>query len=139
MAIGLDIEERKGPFTLWGFFLRENVEGWEIVGSAPWLDPHLRGLEFIGKYVHKVLTRPELLSIAGTVLMEPKSDFIIALREELGGREAPIELRNVEINEQRIKRAYILAFLPAKTRGNRRNGTTLRWWVAEGTDVINSI
>ncbi len=47
------IEATRGPFTLFGLFMREDAPGrWELVASAPWLE---KGKLFaLGKLVEAV-------------------------------------------------------------------------------------
>ena len=105
-----EVTADKGPFTLFGLFLREDApDKWDLVVSAPWLEEgKLKALsEFVQRLSAK-LGEQELLDLSRVVTVNRDNPGLAAILQAVhfeGG--APMEIKNSSFFGLSIKHAYI--------------------------------
>ncbi len=104
-----EVSAAKGEFCLVGFFLREEAAQWDFVLSARWLEEEgmLNGLKDFS---------PRLIELVGKqgrtmfhiVTVDPDDPRLSALIQEYPVENGLVELRDVELFDMEMKRAFIL-------------------------------
>jgi hypothetical protein len=98
------ITDEKGDLSFFGLVLREDASVWDILVAAKWIDENRKqALDYLVSRVQYILTKQELLEIAGIILLQDEyfvghSKFI----DETGWEETDIDLYGVA-----VKKAYI--------------------------------
>jgi hypothetical protein len=106
-----EIESRRGPFVLFGLFLREDTpEVWDVVASAPWLDAaRLDGIRHLAAEIGSALRPEEMLQLSRIVPMETSDPAVVQLTTRLGLRNAPVEMTDIDFAGARIQAATVLS------------------------------
>jgi len=108
------LESEHGPFLIFALFLRESVVGkWDVVISAPWLDPNdIEAYKLISSKLQQTLSESEVLQFPRIVLLDPEDDVVTFLLDletiKNGGYK---EFSAGELSDKfkfTIKRAYLL-------------------------------
>jgi hypothetical protein len=106
------IEGARGPFTLFGLFLREDSSSlWDVIASAPWLDTQrLAGIRYLASEVGKILEPTEMLLLSRIAPMQIDSEWIQQLIEEIGPQNVPpVERKDFVFADAKIIDAFILS------------------------------
>ena len=103
------MEKEKGPFTLFGLFLRDDApKKFDLVVSADWIDRNKEeSLKYIVNMVQKGLSKEELMKLSRVVLMNERSPFLEAIFKAIGGGRG-IQLYNDNFYGAEIKYGYII-------------------------------
>ena len=120
------IEAERGPFTLFGVFMREDSPGrWDLVLSAPWLE---RGrLKALGQFVgllEKAVGKEQVMSFSRIVTLNQDDRALDAIREAVGTAKPPLEKDGHNLFGLPIERAYILRVKPHRPRPKKRKQRT---------------
>jgi len=104
------IEARKGRFTLFGLFLREDSPGlWDLVLAAPWLENgRLKALGELVQQMSKALGQDEVMSFSRIVTLNHDDPALHAILSEIGSRRKPLEKRGHDLFGLPIEHAVIL-------------------------------
>jgi hypothetical protein len=100
-----EIVAEKGEIAFFALVLREDDIVWEILVSAQWIDDdRSKSLKYIVSKVQSALTKKELLTISGIVLLQHRYflGFSPSIDSEDGWEASDIELYGVA-----LKKAYI--------------------------------
>lgn len=108
----------KGPFFLFGIFLREDApDVWDLVVASPWIDlDRSNSLRYISDKISAALEPKELVKLSRIVLVEPDSPALVALQRAFHAEHALTEVKDSDFFGLRIKHAYIIT--------SRRNANT---------------
>ena len=117
--VASQLEEERGPFTLFGLFLREDSPGrWDLVLSAPWLEKGR--LKALGEFV-QVLTdaigQDGVFSFSRIVPLNGHDPALRAILREVTSAALPFSKQGHSLFGLPIEEAYILR---AKTRERLR-------------------
>jgi hypothetical protein len=117
------IEAARGPFTLFGLFMREDAPGrWELVAAAPWLEEGK--LASLGKLVEALsneLGQEALLSFSRIVTLKHDDSALRAIMREAKSQGLPLSRQGRHLFGLPIEDAYILR--AAKPPGKRPQST----------------
>ena len=118
-----DIAAKKGDFTLFALFKRENGLGnWDLVVSAPWLDGSVEATRKLVNLVVKSIGRKHLLQLARVETLfghDPAVKRVIKkFSTDEGERrvEGPIELFGLEMDDA----IFLRAKLPERKKAVRK-------------------
>ena len=105
-----DLSTEKGGFLLFGLFLREDsVDLWDLVISAPWLEPHgKKSLNLIAGELKSRLETDELLSISRIILLEPNNSGMNAIHRAVATEHGRVELQDTAFFGMQMRHAYII-------------------------------
>jgi len=114
-----DIAAKKGPFTLFALFLRENaVIGWDLVVSSSWLEAaSLKRLTEFTKLLKAVVGAKQLLELAQVVPIDKDDPALRAVLSRVQIDDGLVEVHQVVFFDQQIKHAI---FLTAKRVGRKK-------------------
>jgi hypothetical protein len=104
------VEARKGRFTLFGVFMRENSPGlWDLVVSAPWLESGR--LKAFGEFVEEmaeVLGQDEVMSFSRVVTLNHDDRVLHDVLNEVGSSKKPLEMQGRDLFGLPVEHAVIL-------------------------------
>ncbi len=104
------MEARKGRFTLFGLFLREDSPGlWDLVLAAPWLENGK--LKALGEFVQKMseaFGQDEVMSFSRIVTLNHDDPSLRAILSETGSLKKPMEKQGHDLFGLPIEHAVIL-------------------------------
>lgn len=121
------IETERGPFALFGVFMREDSPGrWDLVLSAPWLEhDNLEALRDFAGLLKKAVGVERLLSFSRIVTLDRGDAVLEAILREVGTARPPLERDGHNLFGLPIEHAYILrARRPAPPSSKRTRRTT---------------
>jgi hypothetical protein len=109
-TIASAIEATRGPFTLFGLFMREDAGGkWELVAAAPWLE---RGkLVALGKLVEALsneLGTQAFLGFSRVVTLNHDDPILKAIVKEVRSHGLPFAQQGRQLFGLPLEEAYIL-------------------------------
>jgi len=104
------IEARKGRFTLFGVFLREDSPAqWDLVLAAPWLENgKLKALGEFVKQMSKTFGQDEVMSFSRIVTLNHDDPALRAILSEIGSLKKPLEKQGHDLFGLPIEHAVIL-------------------------------
>jgi len=103
------VSAERGEFVLFGLFLREEADKWDLVISAPWLDADkLRGLSEFAKKASAIINIQELLTLSRVVTINQNDPNLEKILQAVQVDNGPVELRDPNLFDLNIKHAYIL-------------------------------
>src|SRR5229473_2174665 len=104
------MEARKGRFTLFGLFLREDSPGlWDLVLAAPWLENGK--LKALGEFVQKMsdaFGQEEVMYFSRIVTLNHDDPSLRAILSEMGSVKKPVEKQGHDLFGLPIEHAVIL-------------------------------
>ena len=104
------VEARKGRFTLFGLFLREDSPGlWDLVLSAPWLENGK--LKALGEFVERLsetFGQDEVMLFSRIVTLNHDEPALRAILSEIGSIKRPLEKEGHDLFGLPIEHAIIL-------------------------------
>jgi hypothetical protein len=104
------VEARKGRFTLFGLFLREDSPGlWDLVLAAPWLENGK--LKALGEFVEKMsqaFGHDEVMSFSRIVTLNHDDPALRAILSETSSLKRPFEQQGHDLFGLPIEHAVIL-------------------------------
>jgi hypothetical protein len=105
-----DIASKKGEFSLFALFLREDTDGkWDLLASALWLEANSReSLEYLVNQLRSRLDTQELLSLSMIVILEKGDPVLEAIHRAIKVRHGMVEVGDSISFGVPIKHAYII-------------------------------
>lgn len=108
------LEKKYSSFVICALFLREEpLEKWDIIISAPWLNPEkMDSYQIISAMLQQYLNESEFVQFSRIVILnqdDPVVSYLLSLETVANGGYK--ELRSDELSEKfkfTIKRAYLL-------------------------------
>jgi hypothetical protein len=104
------LEARKGPFTFFGLFMREDSPNlWDLVVSAPWLGD--ADLDTLRKFINELADEfgeAELMNFSRVVTLTPRDESLRRILDEVGTVRKPIEKTGVDLFGLPVREAHIL-------------------------------
>ena len=116
------IAEKKGPFTLFALFQRENaIDGWDLVVSSSWLEAaSLKRLTEFANALKAIVGTKQLLELAQIVPIDKDDPALRAVLSTVQIDDGLVEVHHVVFFDQHIKQAI---FLTAKRIVERNKRT----------------
>jgi hypothetical protein len=104
------VEARKGRFTFFGVFMREDSPGlWDLVVSAPWLESgRLEALRELAEEMSEVFGRDEVLSFSRIVTLNQDDPSLHEILTEVGSIKKPLEKQGHDLFGLPVEHALIL-------------------------------
>lgn len=104
------IEAKRGPFTLFGLFLREDSPNkWDLVVSAPWLEEgKLKALEDFVSELNQMISEEELLRLSRVITLNHDDSALDAILRAVTIDNGTVELRDTDLFGLSISHAYIM-------------------------------
>jgi hypothetical protein len=115
-AVEHRISTLKGPFDLFGIFLRDDAPGvWDLVVAAPWLkDSNMKSLDFLAGELQRTLRVEDLMKLSGIQIISPQTP----INFETAGvprAQATGEMREFSFNGIPIEMAHIITIRPSRS------------------------
>jgi hypothetical protein len=104
------VEARKGPFTLFGVFMREDSPGlWDLVVSAPWLEAgRLKALGEFTEEMSKALDQDDVMSFSRIVTLNHDDTLLHEILSEVGSIRKPLKKQGPSLFGLPVEHAVIL-------------------------------
>jgi len=104
------IETRKGPFTLFGGFMREESPGlWDLVIAAPWLETgKLKALGEFAQEMSDTFGQDEVMSFSRIVTLNHDDPLLHEILNEVGSIKKPLEKQGHNLFGLPVEHAVIL-------------------------------
>lgn len=104
------VEARKGPFTLFGVFMREDSPGlWDLVVSAPWLEAgRLKALGEFTEEMSKALGQDDVMSFSRIVTLNHDDILLHEILSEVGSIRKPLSKQGHSLFGLPVEHAVIL-------------------------------
>jgi hypothetical protein len=105
------LETKKGPFTLFGLFLREESPGlWDLVVSAPWLEgsSKLAVLRELAKELADEFGEKELMSFSRIITLDRDEPLLQVILDEVGTVRRPTMMTGRDLFGLPVGEAYIM-------------------------------
>src|SRR5579864_8767271 len=104
------ISEKKGDFTLFALFLREDVaDRWDLMVSAPWVGTDRKGaLQYFVDEIRSFLGPEDLTVLARIVIVDPNDAAVQNLNRAISVEHGRTEVRDSNFFGLPIKHAYII-------------------------------
>jgi hypothetical protein len=105
-----EVSSEKGEFSLFGLFLREDIENkWDLVVSASWIEPDKEhALDYLAKRLRLHLQPQELLTISRIVFVDEDSPASEAVHRAIRVKGSTAEVQDSNFFGLQIKHAYII-------------------------------
>jgi hypothetical protein len=103
-----EVAAEKGDFNLFGLFLREESDKWDLVVSSPWLEQgKMKALGELAEKVGSELGQEQILSLSRIVTLASDDPSFEAITKAISVDNGNVEIRNSEFFGLPIKHAYI--------------------------------
>lgn len=104
------IEARKGPFTLFGLFMRDESPGlWDLIISAPWLETgKLKALGEFAQEMSATFGQEQVLSFSRIITLNHDEDLLHKILDEVGSVRKPLEKQGDNLFGLPVEHAVIL-------------------------------
>jgi hypothetical protein len=104
------LETKKGPFALFGLFLREESPGlWDLVVSAPWLEgSKLTALRELASELAEEFGEKELMSFSRIITLDLDEPLLQTILDEVGTVRRPTTMTGRDLFGLPIGEAYIM-------------------------------
>lgn len=105
-----EIAAKKGPFTLFALFQRQNaIDGWDLVVSSSWLEPlRLKQLTAFANSLKSIVGVKQLLELAQIVPIDKDDPALKAVLSTVQIDDGVVEVHHVIFFDQQIKHAIFL-------------------------------
>ena len=109
--------KEKGPFDLFGLFLRDDApDKWDVLVAADWIEENKEeSFKYIIDMVRKGLSKEELLKLSRIVIINEKNPALEAMYKAISGRN--IEIKDSNFFGLQIKHAYLIILRRRKGKG----------------------
>lgn len=109
LEIKLSSAPTNKSFKFFALLLREDVQKWDLVVSATWLDTNqLEGLKFLVAQIRQALTEDEFLMLSRIVPHPTTSEIPAAFARAINAEHGLIEIKDSNFFGFNIKEAYII-------------------------------
>jgi len=114
--------KKKGPFDLFGLFLRDDAPGkWDLLVASDWIEENKEeSLKYIIDMVQKGLSKEELMKLSRVVLVNERNPALEALYKAIGSARDS-KIYNSNFFGLQIKYMHLITL-----RGKRGNKTKVR-------------
>jgi hypothetical protein len=105
-----ELSQERGPFDLFGLFLREGAPNrWDVVIAASWFgDDEWSVLRFLVDKIKKAVGINGLMMISRVVPLPSRSPFLSAARRAVRIEHGLEEIRDREFGNIEISRGYVI-------------------------------
>lgn len=105
-----DIAARKGDFTLFAFFRREDApDGWDLVVSSPWLEAgNLKNLAEFADALKNLVGEKQLRELSRIVTIKDNDPALKAILSDIQVQDGVTEVRESVFFDLRIQQAIFL-------------------------------
>lgn len=102
--------EEKGPFDLFGLFLREDAPGkWDLLIAADWVERNKEdSFNYIVGVVQKGLSKEELMKLSRIVMIDEKNPALEAVQRVMHVEHGITEIKDSVFFGLPIKHAYLI-------------------------------
>lgn len=107
------IEKKKGEFTLFALFEREEApyNHWDLVAAAPWLDKNrVKGRRVISNILRDDLGIAELMMLSKVVIMVKKNSVLDMIKQDIVASGDSWQFIGTDINGMKIERSVIMKY-----------------------------
>jgi hypothetical protein len=103
------ISEEKGPFDLFGLFLREDATNrWDLVVSAPWIeDGRLKSFSELVALLAKHIGKKEMKELSRVVSVNADDPALAAVTRAFSIERGTIEVKDSMLFGMLVKHAFI--------------------------------
>ncbi len=111
-SIKTQLEGEKGPFVLFGLFLRENSPGkWDLVVAAPWLhEDKYEDYKIVSDKLSAILPQNQMIDLSRIVILNEGNPGLSALLHAVHvAGNGYLEVRDSNFFGLSIRHAHILA------------------------------
>ncbi len=117
-----EIAEERGPFTLFGLFLRDGApDRWDVVFAAPWVDEdEYAAIRFMADRLRKALKKTDLVSISRVVPILKDNPGLKAVTRAIDVSHGMVEVENTTFFDLAIRHAFIIT--AGKRPASKGNG-----------------
>ncbi len=104
-----DISDKKGDFTLFALFAREDLpDRWDLVVAAPWVRSQEEGAKYFVEEIQKKLGSPVLNVLSRIVFVQPTDPPVRAINAAMQVQHGQAEIRDSNFFGVPIKHAFII-------------------------------
>lgn len=105
-----DIADKKGPFTLFGLFMRSDAPGtWDLVVSAPWLDKgQLKATSELAELLAESIGEQALRHFSRIQTINRESPALKAILQGFSVDDGDVRVKNSNLFGLQIEEAVIL-------------------------------
>lgn len=109
-ALEAQIAERKGDFSLFALFLREDVpDRWDLVISAPWVGQKKQeAVDYVIAEIKSRLGSQNLITLSRIVLVDPDDASVRAVNKAFHVEHGRVEVKDSNFFGLPIKHAFII-------------------------------
>lgn len=120
IALERQISTKKGEFSLFALFLREDAQDkWDLVAAAAWLEADKKkALDYLAQQLQSSLEPQELLSLSRIVLVDIDDPALQAVSRMTKGEHQITEVKDHNFFGLEIKDAYIITSKKHKELGD---------------------
>ena len=110
VALERDISRKKGDFSFFALFVRENSpDHLDLVAAAPWLKDNERKIRsYFAKELQSRLDPQEVLALSGLIFLGEDDPKLVRVQRNLAVEHGLIEVKDEEFFGMGMKRAYII-------------------------------
>lgn len=110
LKVEQEMASKKGAFSLFALFLREDAEDtWDLLTAAPWIGKDkANALNFIAKRVQKALTHKEMLQLSRIVIIDEDNPALDAIHRAIHVEHGSAEIKDSVFFGLLIKHAYLI-------------------------------
>ncbi len=108
-----EISIKKGAFTLFALFLREEAgDKWDLVVAAPWIEANRKeALSFMAKQTQAKFKPDELVNLSRIVLIDQNNPALDAINRTIKIEHGSVDVQSSNFFGLQIKHAYIVTSL----------------------------
>lgn len=109
-ALEQSLSDDKGPFKLFGLFLREDApDVWDLVAAADWLDRNsTKDMRTLAEAVRKALGKDLITKISRVIILDADNPALRAVSSALHVSHSVAEVSNSNFFGLPIRHAYII-------------------------------
>lgn len=121
MNVAKTLKSGRGELELFGLFLREDSDLWDVVIAAPWLRAAGRdSFDFVANKLREVLTDEELIGLSRIVILEHGEAVLTSLLEEFANKSGLMDVHFIAEGGAVIRKVYVLVACSMPDRKSHR-------------------
>ena len=103
------ISKQKGDFNLFGLFLREDQQKWDVLVSASWIGKNeMEAIRTITAQIQEELNDTELSQISRIVVIDEGNPDLYAITEHFETEHEVQEIKDYLFSDIEINKAYLI-------------------------------
>jgi len=104
------ISSKKGMFSLFGLFLREDSpDKWDLVVAAPWIEKNKQhGIAHLARVLQEKLAPNEMIQLSRIVPIDERNPALSAIHGAIHVEHGTAEFKNCNFFGLSIKHAFII-------------------------------